>query len=216
MSERLSIQEALYPQLMCFGCGHANPRGLHLRSYVEGDRVVADFTPWPEHDNGTGFLNGGIISTVLDCHGGAVAMHEGAQRGWTVESDASIPFITAGFDVRFLRPTPLDQALRLVGWAERVDEREIVVHTQVEADDKVRATMLATTSWRRARAIPPMPRPTCRPLGALKPSHGLLPLRLTRTVRRGRRCLAAISRRHHLACTTSPPRIRTRAPHSNA
>jgi acyl-coenzyme A thioesterase PaaI-like protein len=147
--ERRSIQEALYPQLMCFGCGPANPHGLHLHSYADGERVVAEFTPWPEHDNGTGFLNGGIISTVLDCHGGAVAMHEGAQRGWTSPADGSIPFVTAGFDVRFLRPTPLDRTIHLVGWAERVDAGEIVVHTQIEADDKVRATMLAT--WKRFR-----------------------------------------------------------------
>ena len=80
MVERRSVQESLYPELTCFGCGHANPDGFHLRSYVDRDLVVAEFTPWPEHDNGFGFLNGGIISTVLDCHGAAVVMREAAQR----------------------------------------------------------------------------------------------------------------------------------------
>jgi hypothetical protein len=64
VTPRLSIQEALYPELTCFGCGHANPDGFHLRSYDDGERVVAEFTPWPEHDAGFGFLNGGIIATV--------------------------------------------------------------------------------------------------------------------------------------------------------
>jgi hypothetical protein len=36
----LSIEESRYPQLTCFGCGHANPHGLHLRSYREGDLTV--------------------------------------------------------------------------------------------------------------------------------------------------------------------------------
>ena len=66
MVQGLSIQERLYPQLTCFGCGHANARGLKLRSYPGDGVVTAAFEPWPEHDNGFGFLNGGIIATVLD------------------------------------------------------------------------------------------------------------------------------------------------------
>ena len=61
MVDGLSIQESLYPDLTCFGCGHANPDGFHLRSYRDGELTVAEFTPRPEHDNGFGFLNGGII-----------------------------------------------------------------------------------------------------------------------------------------------------------
>ena len=146
---RQSIQERYYPRLRCFGCGHANPKGFHLRSYEEGDVLVAEFTPRPEHDNGFGFLNGGIISTVLDCHGAAVVMHEAAARSWSAADGAALPFVTAGFDVRFLRPTALGPTVRLVAWPERVEETEVVVHSQLEHDDKVRATMLAT--WKRFR-----------------------------------------------------------------
>jgi len=137
----------MYPTLTCFGCGHANPDGFHLRSYRDGDLTVADFTPRPEHDNGFGFLNGGIITTVLDCHGAAVVMWEAAQRDWQAEPGAPIPFITAGFDVRFLRPTPLGPAVHLVAEPVTVDEREIVVESRLEFDGKVRATMTAT--WLR-------------------------------------------------------------------
>lgn len=148
--DRRSIQESLYSEFTCFGCGQANPDGFHLRSYVDDDGiVVAEFTPWPQHDNGFGFLNGGIIATVLDCQGAAVVMSEAAQRGWDAPSGVPIPFITAGFDVRFLRPTPLGRAVNLRAFPERIDEREIVVHSELEVDDKVRATMSA--SWRRFR-----------------------------------------------------------------
>jgi acyl-coenzyme A thioesterase PaaI-like protein len=147
MAETLSIQESLYPDVTCFGCGHANPDGLHLRSYVDGDLVVAHFTPWPQHDNGTGFVNGGIIATVLDCHGAAAVMWEAAQRGWEAAPGAMLPFITAGFDVRFRRPTPLGPTVQLVAWPERADEREIVVHAELRHEEKVRAEMVAT--WRR-------------------------------------------------------------------
>jgi acyl-coenzyme A thioesterase PaaI-like protein len=142
-----SIQELLYPELTCFGCGHANPHGFHLRSYVDGERVTGEFTPRPEHDNGFGFVNGGILTTVLDCHGAAVVMWAAAERGWAAAPGAPVPFITAGFDVRFLRPTPLGPPLELRAWPDRIDEVEIVVHSEVVVDDKVRATMLAT--WKR-------------------------------------------------------------------
>lgn len=145
----LSIQESLYPTLTCFGCGHANPDGLHLRSYREDDLTVARFTSRPEHDNGFGFLNGGIITTVLDCHGAAVVLWEAATRGWEAEPGAPIPFITAGIDVRFLRPAPLATEVALTARAELVTDAEIIVVAELLADDKVRAT--GTASWKRFR-----------------------------------------------------------------
>ena len=57
------IQDRLIPTMTCFGCGPANPRGLRLKSYLGDGYVTATFMPWPEHDNGLGFLNGGIIAT---------------------------------------------------------------------------------------------------------------------------------------------------------
>jgi acyl-coenzyme A thioesterase PaaI-like protein len=149
VTEPRSIQESLYPELTCFGCGHANPKGFHLRSYRDGDLTVAEFRPRPEHDNGFGFLNGGIITTVLDCHGAAVVMWEADRRGWQALTGAPIPFITAGFDVRFLRPTPLGPPVQLTASPVRVDDSEIVVASELTVDGKTRATMTAT--WRRFR-----------------------------------------------------------------
>jgi acyl-coenzyme A thioesterase PaaI-like protein len=147
MPEALSIQEQLYPDVTCFGCGHANPDGLHLRSYVEGDLVVAEFTPWPQHGNGVGFVNGGIVTTLLDCHGGACVVWETVRRGWREPGGAGLGFITAGFDVRFRRPTPLGPTVQLSAWTERVDEQEIMAHSELALDGKVRAEMSAV--WKR-------------------------------------------------------------------
>jgi acyl-coenzyme A thioesterase PaaI-like protein len=149
MADFPSIQESLYPGLTCFGCGHANSEGFHLRSYRAGDLTVADFVPRPEHDNGFGFVNGGIISTVLDCHGAAVVMWEAESRGWRAAPGVPVPFITAGFDVKFLRPTPLGPPVRLTASPISIDESEIVVRSDLEVDGKARATMTAT--WRRFR-----------------------------------------------------------------
>ena len=147
-AQSLSIQESLYPYLTFFGCGHANQDGFHLRSYRDGQVTIATFTPRVEHDNGFGFLNGGIISTALDCHTAAVVMWEAHSRGWEADAGAPAPFITAGFDVRFLRPTPLGPPLSLLAEPVEVSESAIVVTAELVYEDKVRTTMVANWCWR--------------------------------------------------------------------
>ena len=62
MSEK-SIQETYAPNLACFGCGPANEKGLHIRSFPKGDEVVADFQPETYQEAFPGMLSGGIIGT---------------------------------------------------------------------------------------------------------------------------------------------------------
>jgi acyl-coenzyme A thioesterase PaaI-like protein len=149
VSTNLSIQESLYPRLTCFGCGHANPHGFHLRSYREGDLVVGEFSPRPEHDNGFGFVNGGVIATVLDCHGAAAVMWEVAERGWKDATGAPAPFVTASFDLKFRRPTPLGSTAQLTASPASVDLSAIIVRSELTVNNKTRATMTAT--WVRFR-----------------------------------------------------------------
>lgn len=144
-----SIQQLLYPGLQCFGCGQANPKGLQLRSYPAEGAVTASFLPWPEHDNGLGFLNGGIISTILDCHSAAAVMWEADRRGWTAFAGAPLPYVTAGLDVRFLRPSPLQEAVELVAHVADASDAEIRCEVELVWEGKTRAT--ATAVWKRWR-----------------------------------------------------------------
>jgi acyl-coenzyme A thioesterase PaaI-like protein len=145
----LSIQERLYPGLACFGCGQANAKGLRLRSFAVEEGVVASFVPWPEHDNGLGFLNGGIISTVLDCHSAAAVILEAERRDWPALPGAALPYVTAGLDVRYLRPTPLHATSELRGHVVAADEDEMTAEVELVVDEKVRA--VATAVWKRWR-----------------------------------------------------------------
>jgi acyl-coenzyme A thioesterase PaaI-like protein len=144
-----SIQDRLYPDASCFGCGPANVSGLRLRSFVSGDAVVASFLPWPEHDNGLGFLNGGIICTLLDCHSAAAAMNVAHERGWRPVPGAALPYVTAGIDVRFLRPSPLHEPVQLRSTVIDADESRIMCAVELCYDGKQRAT--AQAEWRRWR-----------------------------------------------------------------
>jgi acyl-coenzyme A thioesterase PaaI-like protein len=149
MMDTLSIQERLYPGTTCFGCGHANPKGLKLRSYARDGFVVAEFTPWPEHDNGLGYLNGGIIATVLDCHSGATVIAESERHGWLPDGDLPFPFVTAGLDLRYLRPAPRRETSELRAVVTSADESVITVDVELWWDGKVRAE--ASTLWKRWR-----------------------------------------------------------------
>ena len=149
----LSIQERLYPALPCFGCGQANDRGLKLRSYPLGDTaadgVTASFMPWPEHDNGLGYLNGGIIGTVLDCHSAAAVMLEAQRGGWPPLPGADLSYVTAGLDVRYLRPAPLHDTVELFAAVVEASEPQMTVEVELRFDGKVRAQ--ATALWKRWR-----------------------------------------------------------------
>ena len=147
--EPLSIQQRLYPQTACFGCGPINAKGLHLRSYAKDGVIVATFEPSPEHDNGLGYLNGGIISTLLDCHSAAAVLREAEEHGWRAMTGTVMPFVTAGLNVRFLRPAPLYEAVDLRAAVLRASEEEITAEVQLVADGKTRASALAL--WRRWR-----------------------------------------------------------------
>ncbi len=150
----LSIQERLYPELACFGCGQANRDGLRLRSYSNGDDVVAQFMPWPQHDNGLGYLNGGIIATVLDCHSAAVVMSEADRRGWHALAGSSLSYVTAGIDVTYLRPSPLDDPVALHGAIVTASEAEMTARVELWWDGKVRAVGTARWARWRPRSVP--------------------------------------------------------------
>jgi len=110
MDEALSLQERYAARSICFGCGPANDAGLHIRSFSEGDAVVAEWTPRPQHQAFPGVLNGGIIGTLFDCHSNWTAAHHlmgrlGAERPPTT--------VTAEFTVRLLQPTPVEGPVRV-------------------------------------------------------------------------------------------------------
>jgi acyl-coenzyme A thioesterase PaaI-like protein len=146
-----SIQDRYFAELRCFGCGPKNLRGLRLRSYAGEDGTVrATFMPWPEHDNGIGFLNGGIIATLLDCHSAAAVAVRSEQLG--LPPNGLLHYVTAGLDVRYLRPSPLREAVELAAHIGSADENEMRVEVELWWEEKVRAVAQAT--WKRWRPRP--------------------------------------------------------------
>jgi acyl-coenzyme A thioesterase PaaI-like protein len=143
-----SIQDRYFAELSCFGCGPKNTKGLQLKSFAAEDGSVrAIFQPWPEHDNGLGFLNGGIIATVLDCHSAAAVVVASMRVG--LVPDGTLKYVTARLDLRFLRPAPLREPAELIARSTTADENQIRVEAELRWQDEPRATAHAV--WKRWR-----------------------------------------------------------------
>jgi acyl-coenzyme A thioesterase PaaI-like protein len=146
-----SIQDRYFAELRCFGCGPKNVKGLRLQSYPGEDGTVrAGFMPWPEHDNGIGFLNGGIIATLLDCHSAAAVAVRSEQLG--LPPNGLLHYVTAGLEVRYLRPAPLREPVQLLARIDSADENEMRVDVELWWEAKARAVAQAT--WKRWRPRP--------------------------------------------------------------
>ena len=119
-----SLQDKYAPASICFGCGPANPKGLHIKSYAQGDEVVAEWMPEPQHEAFPGMLNGGIIGTLLDCHCNWTA-------AWYLmkKTGAHAPpcTVTAEYAISLKRPTPMDRPIELRARVVlSVDDRAVV------------------------------------------------------------------------------------------
>src|SRR5512133_1709354 len=136
-----SLQDRYAPHNRCFGCGPSNPKGLRIKSYVEGDEVVCTWQPEEHHEAFPGMLNGGICGALLDCHSNWTA----AWHLMTKAGAATPPCtVTADFHVRLLRPTPLEAELKLrARVAESTDDRAVIEAT-LEAGGKITATCRGT------------------------------------------------------------------------
>jgi len=135
-----SLQERYAPGSVCFGCGPANAHGLKIRSFVEGGVAVARWRPRPYHHAFGDFLNGGVISTVLDCHSNWAA----AYALMTTSGAKTLPpTVTSSITVEFIRPTPIGPLL-IEARAGAVARGKVTVESTLKANGVVTATLRGT------------------------------------------------------------------------
>ena len=114
----------------CYGCGRLNEQGHQIKSYWEGEESVASFEPKPYHTAIPGYVYGGLIASVIDCHstGTAAAAMYRAQ-GREMDTDPPLRFVTASLQVDYLRPTPIEGPLELRSQVREIKGRKVVVST---------------------------------------------------------------------------------------
>lgn len=124
----------------CYGCGRLNEHGLHIKSFWDGDETIAHFTPKDYHIAIPGYVYGGLIASLIDCHGtGSAAL--ASYRAENREPDTQPPFrfVTASLQVDFLKPTPLGVELELRGKIIELKGRKVITEITVSANGVVTA-----------------------------------------------------------------------------
>lgn len=117
----------------CYGCGRNNDQGLKLKSYWQEEESVCRHTPRPYYSGGfPGFLYGGMIASLMDCHGAATASAAKSR-----ETDQPISrFVTASLKIDFLHPTPLGIELEVRGKVFEIKGRKVIVDLWLIANAK--------------------------------------------------------------------------------
>lgn len=139
MTEQKAFQD-YYPDHMayCYGCGRLNMHGYQIKSYWDGDETVAYFTPRPEHIAVPGYVYGGLLASLIDCHGtGSAAAAAYRAAGREMDSDPPLRFLTASLHVDYLKPTPLGVRLEIRGRIKEVKGRKVVVEEWILANGEV-------------------------------------------------------------------------------
>jgi len=131
-----------YPENVshCYGCGRLNKRGLRIRTHWEGEESVTRFRPRPEHTAIPGFVYGGLLAALVDCHGtgtAAAAMYQ--KDGRSMDSLPAYRFVTASLHVDYLAPTPLDAELEIRGRVKEIKGKRVVVEATVSAKGRITA-----------------------------------------------------------------------------
>ncbi|MCG8636557.1 MAG: PaaI family thioesterase [Desulfobacterales bacterium] len=118
----------------CYGCGSRNAHGYQLKSTWDGEESVACFTPEPYHMAVPGFVYGGLIASLIDCHStGTAAAATYRSQGRPMDSEPALRFVTASLHVDYLAPTPLDTRLEIRARVEELTPKKVIVASTVTA-----------------------------------------------------------------------------------
>lgn len=137
-----------YPEELshCYGCGKNNEQGHQLKSFWQhidkndllASTTVAHYTPNDKYTAIAGFVYGGMIASLIDCHGtGSASAMAYLQQERALGSLPALRFVTGALNVNFLAPTPQGVELELIGTFSEVKDRKIIVEITLSAHDVI-------------------------------------------------------------------------------
>ena len=141
MNEKKAIQDFYSEQMShCYGCGRLNNSGLKLKSiWNEKEEIsIATFKPKSYYISFPGFVNGGLIASLIDCHGtGTASAAAYTSEGREMGTEPELRYVTASIHVDFLKPTPIDTELVFIGKPREITERKVIVDVKVLANNEL-------------------------------------------------------------------------------
>ncbi|WNF36251.1 PaaI family thioesterase [Bacillaceae bacterium IKA-2] len=133
-----AIQD-FYPEdfSWCYGCGRLNKNGHQFRTGWQGEQTITIYEPSTELTAIPGFVYGGLIAALIDCHGtGSASLGVHRKNGHEVGEGADpTRFVTGSLKVDFLKPTPQGVPLKAIGTVEEIHPKKWKVSIDVFAND---------------------------------------------------------------------------------
>jgi acyl-coenzyme A thioesterase PaaI-like protein len=122
----------------CYGCGRLNEHGLQIKSYWDGEESVCAFTPRPYHVAIPGYVYGGLIASLIDCHcTGTAAAASYRAEGREMDTEPPFRFVTGSLHVDYVRPTPLGVPLEIRARVKEIKGRKVVMTASLSAEGQV-------------------------------------------------------------------------------
>lgn len=119
----------------CYGCGRLNEHGLQIKSYWDGAEAVCVFQPHHYHTAIPGYVYGGLIASLIDCHStGTAAAAAYRDSGREMDSQPPFRFVTASLHVDYLRPTPIAGPLTIRAQVKEIKGRKITIQATLSAN----------------------------------------------------------------------------------
>ncbi|NHJ02348.1 MAG: PaaI family thioesterase [Candidatus Heimdallarchaeota archaeon] len=153
----------------CFACSPVNEKGLKLEFWYTTESCISYYTIPPEYCGFEGLAHGGVIATILD----EVA-------AWTVITQLSKIGVTTQATIRYLKPIPTGNEIKIVGRIREKTEHKAKVFTKItEKSEEILAESESTwflpdlptlekITGVNATAIKTMVARTLEPINALK------------------------------------------------
>jgi acyl-coenzyme A thioesterase PaaI-like protein len=126
-----------YPDAMahCYGCGRLNDHGHQIKSYWDAEESVCHFQPKPHHIAIPGYVYGGLLASLVDCHGTGTAAAAGYRaENRAMDTEPPLRYLTASLHVDYLKPTPLGPLLELHAKVKEIKGRKIVIEEWIVVD----------------------------------------------------------------------------------
>lgn len=148
---RLAMQDIA--PVHCFGCGALNEQGFQIKSFWSGEEVVCAWRAQPFHIGHPGYLYGGILAAVVDCHCiWTASAHAHREAGVEMGADVAFKYVTASLKVDYRKPIPIDRPIELRARLAERGERKVRVHCVVLRDGVLSAEAeLIAVPWNRMR-----------------------------------------------------------------
>ena len=126
------------PMSHCYGCGRLNEFGMKIKSFWNGEESITRFTPKSYHTAFPGYVYGGLIASLIDCHGtGTAAAAAYTAEGRDMGTEPELRYVTASIRVDYIKPTPINTELVLIGRVKEIEGKKVIVNVDVLANEEV-------------------------------------------------------------------------------